>query len=121
MVSDYRTVSIPAISSALFGFPAKKCMMEAFLEYCASNTLSVICEIKVVVCNESSINAFTEEISKNLFTSSAYSAKSYANSRDQIRHTVLKSNLKTIFFVLNNRYPKYYNFTEEKSFHVSSF
>jgi len=70
LASDYKTVSFPAISSGVFGFPAKKwanCMMEAFLEYCASNTLSVISEITVVVCNKPVVSAFTEEMHKNLF------------------------------------------------------
>ena len=70
LASDYRTVSFPAISSGVFSFPVNKCaeyMMKAFLEYCASCALSVLCEITVVVRDNSTASAFTQEMCKNLF------------------------------------------------------
>ena len=77
LASDFKTVSFPAISSGVFGFPVKKCaecMMETFLEYCTSSALSPLHDITVVVCDSSAVTAFTQEMYRNLSNIQEFSA-----------------------------------------------
>jgi len=77
LASNFKTVSFPAISSGVFGFPVKKCaecMMETFLEYCTSSALSSLHDITVVVCDPSAVSAFTQEMYRNLSNIQEFSA-----------------------------------------------
>jgi len=77
LASNFRTVSFPAISSGVFGFPVKKCaecMMKAFLEYCTSSALSPLREIIIVVHDQSAVSAFTQEMYRNLESARRFSA-----------------------------------------------
>jgi len=70
LASDYRAVLFPALGSGESGFPVKKiaeCMVKTFLEHCANCAFSVLHEIVVVVCDQSAISAFTQEMAQNLF------------------------------------------------------
>jgi len=42
-------------------------MIKTFLEHCANSAFSVLHEIVVVVCDQSAISAFTQEMAQNLF------------------------------------------------------
>ena len=69
LARNYRTVSFPAISSGIFGFPINKCatcMIKAFTEYSRSDTLSSLHEITIVVRDQSAIDAFTSEMRQHL-------------------------------------------------------
>ena len=69
LASSFQTVSLPAMSLGLSGFPAKKCaacMVKAFVEYSTGNMFTVLREITIVIHDQSLINAFSQEISQNL-------------------------------------------------------
>ena len=69
LARNYRTVSFPAISSGIFGFPINKCatcMIKAFVEYSRSDALSSLHEITIVVRDQSAIDAFTTEMRQHL-------------------------------------------------------
>jgi len=66
LATNYRIVSFPIVSS---GSPMNKCaesMMKAFMDYSASNPLSTLREIVIVVHDYSAISAFSHEMSQNL-------------------------------------------------------
>ena len=66
---SFKTVSFPAISSGVFGFPINKCatcMIKAFVEYSKNDALSSLHEITIVVRDQYAIDAFTTEMSKHL-------------------------------------------------------
>jgi len=69
LATSYRMLSFPAISSGVFGFPMSRCascMMKAFQKYSANNPQSTLCEITVVVRDQSAITAFTNKFSQCL-------------------------------------------------------
>ena len=69
LARDFKTVSFPAISSGVFGFPINKCatcMIKAFMEYSKSDALSPLQEITVVVHDQFAIDAFASEMSHHL-------------------------------------------------------
>ena len=69
LARNFRTVSFPAISSGIFGFPINKCatcMIKALMEYSRSDALCSLHEITIVVRDHSAIDAFTSEMSQHL-------------------------------------------------------
>ena len=69
LARSFKTVSFPAISSGVFGFPISKCatcMIKAFMEYSKNDALSSLHEITIVVRDQHAISAFTTEMSKHL-------------------------------------------------------
>ena len=69
LARSFNTVSFPAISSGVFGFPINKCatcMIRAFMEYSKNDALSSLHEITIVVHDQLTINAFVGEMSKHL-------------------------------------------------------
>ena len=69
LARSFKTVSFPAISSGVFGFPINKCatcMLRAFMEYSTNDALSSLHEITIVVRDQSAISAFISEMSKHL-------------------------------------------------------
>ena len=69
LARSFKTVSFPAISSGVFGFPINKCvtcMIKAFIEYSKNDALSSLHEITIVVRDQLTTNAFIGEMSKHL-------------------------------------------------------
>ena len=69
LARSFKTVSFPAISSGVFGFPINKCatcMIRVFMEYSTSDALSSLHEITIVVRDQSAISAFISEMRKHL-------------------------------------------------------
>ena len=69
LARNYKTVSFPAISSGVFGFPISKCatcMIKAFIEYSKSDPMSSLHEINIVVRDQPAIDAFGREMSHHL-------------------------------------------------------
>ena len=69
LARNFKTVSFPAISSGVFGFPINKCatcMIKAYMEYSKNDALSPLHEITIVVRDQSAIDAFASEMSHHL-------------------------------------------------------
>ena len=69
LARNFKTVSFPAISSEVFGFPISKCatcMIKAFVEYSRNDTYSSLNEITIVAYDQSGIDAFATEMSHQL-------------------------------------------------------
>ena len=69
LARNYKTVSFPAISSGVFGFPISKCatcMIKAFMEYSKSDPMSSLHEITIVVRDQLAIDAFCREMNYHL-------------------------------------------------------
>jgi len=69
LAGNFKTVSFPAISSGVYGFPISKCaacMIKAFVEYSARNALSALHEIIIVLRDRSPVGAFSHEMNQHL-------------------------------------------------------
>ena len=69
LARNFKTVSFPAISSGVFGFPINKCatcMVKAFMEYSKADPMSSLHEITIIVRDQPAINAFGREMSHHL-------------------------------------------------------
>jgi len=69
LAGNFKTVSFPAISSGVYGFPISKCaacMIKAFVEYSAGNALSALHEIIIVLRDNSPVGAFSNEMNQHL-------------------------------------------------------
>ena len=69
LARNYKTVSFPAISSGVFGFPINKCatcMVKAFMEYSKADPMSSLHEITIIVRDQQAIDAFGCEMSHHL-------------------------------------------------------
>ena len=69
LARNFKTVSFPAISSGVFGFPINKCatcMVKAFMEYSKADPMSSLHEITIIVRDQPAIDAFGREMSQHL-------------------------------------------------------
>jgi len=69
LARNFKTVSFPAISSGVFGFPISKCalcMIQAFMEYSKNDAMSSLHEITIVVRDQSAIDAFEKVMNYHL-------------------------------------------------------
>lgn len=68
LAKNYRSISFPAISGGMYGFPPPLCahsMIEAFIMWSKSNGIAALHDIHIVVNDSTLANAFTEEMREN--------------------------------------------------------
>ena len=85
LARNFKTISFPAISSGIFGFPIDKCatcMIRAFIEYSKNDVLSSLHEIIIVVHDQPAIDSFSSEMSHHLENFESISSFVKVNSGD---------------------------------------
>ena len=78
--AKHRSISFPAISSGVYGFPIDTCaesMIKAFVEYSIKHPAVAMCEIYIVLFKESDASAFISALQKALPLDSVHIDQAY--------------------------------------------